>query len=98
MNEQLGVAGISRRPAGRLQPSVVQTQTLLAGRQTPPSYHDVEHLLLEPGPLGEGAGVHLGRGVPLELGLQGVATPAIGQEAALVQVHLLAGGLKVESH
>lgn len=43
-------------------------------------------------------GVELGRGAAQEAGFEDVSTAAIGQEATLVQVHLLSRCLKVEGH
>lgn len=42
--------------------------------------------------------VEVGRGAAQETGFQDVATAAVGEEAALVQVHLFAGCLEVQSH
>lgn len=42
--------------------------------------------------------VEVGRWAAHEAGLQHIPTSTIGEEAALVQVHLLPGGLKVQSH
>lgn len=42
--------------------------------------------------------VEIGLAVAQEAGLQDVAATAIGKKTALVQVHLLTGGLEVESH
>lgn len=43
-------------------------------------------------------GVEVGRGAAQEAGFEDVSTATIGEEATLVQVHLLAGRLEVESH
>lgn len=59
------------------------------------SHHDMKGLLLVPGAFLEGFGVKLGGWVPLELRLEDVAAHPVGQEATLVQVHLLAGRLEV---
>lgn len=62
------------------------------------AHHDVERLPLEPGPFAQRVGVELGGQAPQELWLQDVAAEAVGQEAALVQVHLLGGRLEVQGH
>lgn len=61
-------------------------------------YHDMKGLLLVPGAFLKGFGVKLGGWVPLELRLEDVAAHPVGQEAALVQVHLFAGCLEVQGH
>lgn len=43
-------------------------------------------------------GVEVGRGAAQEAGFDDVSAATIGEEAALVQVHLLPGCLEVESH
>lgn len=58
----------------------------------------MERLPLEPGAFAQRVGVKLGRQTPQELWLQDVAAESVGQEAALVQVHLLGGRLEVQGH
>lgn len=62
------------------------------------AHHDVEGLPLEPGPFAQCVGVELGRQAPQELRFEDVAAAAVGQEAALVQLHLLGGRLEVQGH
>lgn len=42
--------------------------------------------------------IEVGRGAAQETGFQDVSTAAVGEEAALVQVHLFAGCLEIQSH
>lgn len=42
--------------------------------------------------------IEVGRGAAQETGFQDVPTASVGEEAALVQVHLFAGCLEVQSH
>lgn len=58
----------------------------------------MERLPLEPGPFAQCVGVELGRQIPQKLRFKDVAAETIGQEAALVQVHLLGGRLEVQGH
>lgn len=42
--------------------------------------------------------IEVGRGAAQETGLQDVSAATVGEEAALVQVHLFAGRLEIQSH